>query len=226
MNRLRKLRTEQGWTQEDLGIKLKVQKSAISKYEIGRSSLTDALIKQLCDIFNCSADYLLGYSNARTNKESLLTKSQREKIIQRELGGTCLHSKGGILPTNLIFRTRLKQLREERGITQQQLADLMHVGRPTVAGYETKGKEPDFDKIVWLANYFGVATDYLLGVSNLRVNKENPLTGQGDKIIQQAFAGTGLLSDDGTLSPESEALVSDFLAQNAGILKKLLKNDM
>jgi transcriptional regulator with XRE-family HTH domain len=67
-----------------------------------------------------------------------------------------------------MFGSRLKQLRKEKGLTQQQLAALLKIGRPTVAGYETKGKEPDFEKIMWLSAFFGVTTDYLLGISNNR----------------------------------------------------------
>lgn len=63
----------------------------------------------------------------------------------------------------LIFGIRLKKLREEQGLTQQQLADLLHVGRPTIAGYETKRKEPDFEKVLWLSSFFNVSVDFLLG---------------------------------------------------------------
>jgi transcriptional regulator with XRE-family HTH domain len=72
-----------------------------------------------------------------------------------------------------MFGNRLKKLREEKGLTQQELADIMHVGRPTIAGYETKRKEPDFEKLSWLASYFEVTIDYLLGKSN---NKTEPAT--------------------------------------------------
>jgi transcriptional regulator with XRE-family HTH domain len=74
---------------------------------------------------------------------------------------------------------RLKQLRNEKVITQQELADLLNVGRPTVAGYETKGKEPDFAKLIVLAEYFEVSIDYLLCKTDNRnqdfLEKENKL---------------------------------------------------
>lgn len=64
------------------------------------------------------------------------------------------------------FGTRLKNLRNNKDLTQQDLANLMGVGRATIAGYETKGKQPDFEKIKWLANFFNVSIDWLLGNSN------------------------------------------------------------
>jgi transcriptional regulator with XRE-family HTH domain len=61
------------------------------------------------------------------------------------------------------FGKILKELRDSRGLTQQDIADLLKVGRSTIAGYETKGKQPDFDKLKVLADFFNVTIDYLLG---------------------------------------------------------------
>lgn len=66
------------------------------------------------------------------------------------------------------FGERLKLLREEKNYTQQDLADLLKVGRPTIAGYETKGKQPDYEKLVLLAEIFNVTIDYLVGRTNIR----------------------------------------------------------
>lgn len=60
------------------------------------------------------------------------------------------------------FATRLKKLRNVRHVTQQELADYLNVTRPTIAGYETKGKEPDYNTISMIASYFNVSIDYLL----------------------------------------------------------------
>lgn len=60
---------------------------------------------------------------------------------------------------------------------------------------------------------------------DLMPKKESPLTvGQGDRIIQSALQGTELLSEDGSLTPGSETVISDFLARNAGILKRLVQD--
>jgi len=61
------------------------------------------------------------------------------------------------------FGKRLIELRKEKGLMQSELASLLEKGRSTVSGYETEGKEPDYDKLCFLAEYFGVTTDYLLG---------------------------------------------------------------
>lgn len=60
------------------------------------------------------------------------------------------------------FSANLKQLREEKGMTQQDLANVLQVSRSTVAGYETKNKQPDYEKLLKLSHYFGVSIEYLL----------------------------------------------------------------
>ena len=62
MNRIRDLRTATGWTQAQLGEKLSVGNTAISQYESEARQLDPATIHALCDLFGCTADYLLGRS--------------------------------------------------------------------------------------------------------------------------------------------------------------------
>ena len=70
------------------------------------------------------------------------------------------------------FSNRLIDLRKERGLTQEDLAKVIQKKRSTVSGYETEGKEPDLETVCLLAEYFGVSSDYLLGISNYRTHTE------------------------------------------------------
>lgn len=72
-----------------------------------------------------------------------------------------------------MFSNRLISLRKEKGMTQTDLANVIHVKRSTVSGYETEGKEPNLETICALAKYFGVTTDYLLGLSSHRTHSES-----------------------------------------------------
>lgn len=67
-----------------------------------------------------------------------------------------------------MFSERLKRLRMEKGITQKELADRLHISRSTIAGYESLGKEPDGEKLCALAEFFEVSVDYLLGITDSR----------------------------------------------------------
>lgn len=62
LNRLRELRLAQGMKQADIARELNVARTAISKYETGQLDLGSGTICRLCEIFGCTADYLLGRS--------------------------------------------------------------------------------------------------------------------------------------------------------------------
>lgn len=64
MNRIRALRDAAGMTQTQLGQKIGAAKSTVSEYESEKHQLDPALICKLCDLFGCTADYLLGRSDA------------------------------------------------------------------------------------------------------------------------------------------------------------------
>lgn len=61
------------------------------------------------------------------------------------------------------FGEILAELRQDRNLTQKDLAKYLHVSPGTVSNYENNIHLPDLEKILILANYFGVTTDYLLG---------------------------------------------------------------
>ena len=59
--------------------------------------------------------------------------------------------------------TRLKELRKERGLTQEQLAERLSVAFQTVSKWENGVSNPDFSLIAPLAEALQVSTDELLG---------------------------------------------------------------
>ena len=62
MNRIKELRIENGWLQADLAARLSTGKNTVSRYETEQRQLDPETILKLCEIFDCSADYLLGRS--------------------------------------------------------------------------------------------------------------------------------------------------------------------
>ena len=64
------------------------------------------------------------------------------------------------------FKTRLKQLRNERGISQRQLAEFLKVAPSTISMYENGQREPNFEVLESLADFFNVDLNYLLGKTN------------------------------------------------------------
>ena len=62
-----------------------------------------------------------------------------------------------------MFRIQLKTLRENKGLSQSQLASDFGISQGTVGNWESGTREPSFETISKLANYFDVSVDYLLG---------------------------------------------------------------
>ena len=65
---------------------------------------------------------------------------------------------------------RLKNLREERGMSQQRLAIELNVSQATISKYELETCEPDIAMIRQIAELFGVSSDYLLEISDDKVS--------------------------------------------------------
>jgi lexA repressor len=61
------------------------------------------------------------------------------------------------------FKTRLKQLRKERNINQRELSEYLKVAPSTISMYENGQREPNFEVLEVLADFFNVDMNYLLG---------------------------------------------------------------
>ncbi len=59
--------------------------------------------------------------------------------------------------------SRIKELRKIKKLTQKQLAKKINVDCSTVTKWETGKANPDFEKQLFLADFFNVSVDYLLG---------------------------------------------------------------
>lgn len=58
---------------------------------------------------------------------------------------------------------KLKKLRKEKGITQNELAKVIGVSTSMIGMYETDARKPSYEVLTKIAQYFRVSTDYLLG---------------------------------------------------------------
>lgn len=80
----------------------------------------------------------------------------------------------------------IAELRQDRGPTQKELGDILCVSSGTISNYENGVHLPDVDKVIALANYFHVTTDYLLG----RTSSNLPV-----ELLQQAITNEKTLGD-------------------------------
>ena len=78
---------------------------------------------------------------------------------------------------------RLKDLRKEQGLTQQQVADRVWVSKAMISSYELSTRAPSYEVLIKLSKLFGVSTDYLLGVERKRTIDTSGLSDRQIRLI-------------------------------------------
>ncbi len=81
-------------------------------------------------------------------------------------------------------KDRLRELREGKGLSQSDMAQLMGKAQSTVAKYETGKSQADYDTLEWYADHFNVSMDWIFGrVSDPQTIKISPPSSEGLEII-------------------------------------------
>ena len=65
----------------------------------------------------------------------------------------------------ILFDQRLSLLRKQAGLSQKQLGEVIGVSNKAICTMENGTRETTFERLVLLAEFFHVSTDYLLGVT-------------------------------------------------------------
>ena len=86
------------------------------------------------------------------------------------------------------FAYMLKSLRKSRGLTQSQLGVSVGLSKAVVSKYENGMGYPTFDVLIKIADYFGVTTDYLLGVSKGKTVDVSKLTESQIDTVHKVIA--------------------------------------
>lgn len=81
-----------------------------------------------------------------------------------------------------MFNKRLKQLRKEKKLTREQLAEKLDITYYALSKYETGDRQPDYQTLKKIADFFDVSTDYLLGRSD-----DPRLTAEQEKEVYREF---------------------------------------
>lgn len=111
------------------------------------------------------------------------------------------------------FSDTLRNLIDERGLTQKQLAQDLEIPVSTLGGYVQGTSEPDFETLKLFANYFDVSADYLLNlkIGNTQSRLENELlrifrslsTEQQELYLEQGKAFIRINAKDDVKSSKS-----------------------
>ena len=82
------------------------------------------------------------------------------------------------------FGTKLRNLRENMNLSQQAVADKIKCSRKVLSNYELNKREPDFDTLIRICDFFDITTDFLLGrTTNAKHYKEMKIDPQTDKLL-------------------------------------------
>lgn len=108
---------------------------------------------------------------------------------------------------------RIKELRNEKGITLKKLGEILNLGESTMSMYENQKRSPDYDTLLKIAEFFNVSTDYLLGKTAFK----NPMelfehwNGQNSPYFESPFDFGELLKEIREVQGVSQQEVSKAL---------------
>lgn len=105
----------------------------------------------------------------------------------------------------------LRKLRTSRGISQQQLADVIGTSQQSINKYENHSIEPDIQTLTKIADYFGTTIDYLVG--------HIPHSAEGKTI-----GDIELSREEKTLAQDYSRLSKDEKESIRLVIKNYLKN--
>ena len=142
--RLSDLRTDKDLKHKDIANILNIKKNTYTQWEIGRNDIPILKLNELANFYKVSLDYLLGISDINTKTEN--------SDINFDL-----------------LCTRLKSLRKEKNLTQSQLGKEVGFHQRTYSHYEDGSNKPTTFKLLYIAKYYDVSFDYLVGRSDNRV---------------------------------------------------------
>lgn len=135
------LRQDKEMTQKEVAEKLKVFVDTYSKWERGINDIPLVKSNELANFYNVSLDFLLGLSDYSFDTE--------RKDINLNL-----------------FCNRLSELRKKHHLTQSELSKKVGFTQTTYTCYENGTSIPTTFKVYYIALYYNVSLDYLVGRSD------------------------------------------------------------
>ena len=94
------------------------------------------------------------------------------------------------------FQNIFKRLRTSSKLTQAEMAEKLGISRSTIGMYETGAREPDFETLEKIADFFNVSTDYLLGNTDIKNQKQFDEDLEKSLDTFKSFDGKPMYDDD------------------------------
>lgn len=110
---------------------------------------------------------------------------------------------------------RLRDLRAQKGMTQQELSDSIKIPRSTIGMYEADHRKPRFDELDALADYFDTSLDYLLCKTDINAgypgHEHNRFMMDPDAVRRLSAYGVALVKAYNAASEDTQAAVNAIL---------------
>lgn len=124
----------------------------------------------------------------------------------------------------------LRILRKNKGLSMKELGEIIGVAESTISQYETGKREPDFETLLKLGEFFNVSVDYLLRGDTPQNEKKPTLTKKDERDIAKTLAELketlenqeGLMFDGDPMSDEAKESI--LAAMELGLQAAKLKN--
>lgn len=119
---------------------------------------------------------------------------------------------GMVISMKSTFAEKLSCLRREKGLSQRRAATELGISQALLSHYENDTREPKLEFVVKACNYYSVASDYLLGLTDVRIQQALPTPRDCEgspRLIAAARAVFNTL--DGISDPELYSAAVDFL---------------
>ncbi|MCR1953326.1 helix-turn-helix transcriptional regulator [Clostridioides mangenotii] len=116
---------------------------------------------------------------------------------------------------------KISYLRKERKLSQRELAKELNIGNSTLAMYELEKREPDFNTLQKIADYFDVSTDYLLGRTDIKKSELDNEEEEKDieKVIDELLEQDGLMLCGEAVDEEALILLRNSIRTTLEIMR-------
>ncbi len=85
----------------------------------------------------------------------------------------------------MLFSERLRELRQNKGLSQSQLADALNISKSAISMYELGKREPDLETLEGIADFFNVDINYLIGKEDGSMYYLDPEAAEIAQEVQQ-----------------------------------------
>ena len=137
-NNLKYCREELEMTQQELGYVFGVSKNTVSGWEKAHDTMPFNKIIRFCNLYDFSMDFVVGFTRKNTKYDKI--KTDKKKI-----------------------GSKLKEIRNELNLSQQQLADDCKISQTTYSTYETGRYLINTITIYTICKKYNISMDYLVG---------------------------------------------------------------